>query len=185
MTIAWMLALMAGSVHAQDKVAAPGKPGLTPLKVQVVLTRYNGDRKVSSLPYTIAVTATPGRREAPVSLRMGVQVPVPATTYTPGAAKEGNPSTYTYRNVGTNIDCWASPTDDNRFNISLNVEQSSVYSEEQRRQTGSTIDQPVFRSFNLQFNVILADGQTSQNVAATDPVSGEVLKIDVTVNVVK
>jgi hypothetical protein len=33
--------------------------------------------------------------------------------------------------------------------------------------------------------MVLRDGQTAQSTSATDPISGEVLKIDVTLNVVK
>ena len=39
---------------------------------------------------------------------------------------------------------------------------------------------PAFRSFTSTFNVLLKDGQTAQHTAATDPVSGEVLRVDVT-----
>ena len=40
----------------------------------------------------------------------------------------------------------------------------------------------MLRNFRSQTNVILRDGQSVQYVAATDPVSGELLKIDVTLN---
>ena len=46
-------------------------------------------------------------------------------------------------------------------------------------------DRPLFRSFNVGLNPMLRDGQTIQTVATTDPVSGEVVKIDVTLDVVK
>jgi len=44
---------------------------------------------------------------------------------------------------------------------------------------------PAFRSFTSSFNLLLKDGQAAQQTSATDPVSGEVLKIDVTVTVLK
>lgn len=44
---------------------------------------------------------------------------------------------------------------------------------------------PVLRNFKSSSSMILRDGQTGQYLAATDPVGGEVLKIDVTLNVVK
>jgi hypothetical protein len=43
----------------------------------------------------------------------------------------------------------------------------------------------MFRSFRASFVPLLRDGQTVQYTAATDPVSGEVVKIDVTVTVLK
>ncbi len=61
--------------------AADEKP-IIPVKVQLVLTRYQGDKKVGSLPYTLVVNANGPRAQ----LRMGSQVPVPSTTFTPKEA---------------------------------------------------------------------------------------------------
>ena len=44
---------------------------------------------------------------------------------------------------------------------------------------------PAFRNFTSNFNILLKDGQTAQYASATDPVSGETLKVDVTLNVLK
>ncbi len=44
---------------------------------------------------------------------------------------------------------------------------------------------PVVRSFQTTNRLILKDGQTSQFTAATDRVSGEVVRIDITLKVVK
>ena len=46
-------------------------------------------------------------------------------------------------------------------------------------------DMPSFRSFNSSFSALMREGQTTQYTSATDPVTGEVMKIDVTVNVMK
>ena len=53
------LMLVAGTVVArgQDRVAPASA---TPLKVQVVLSRYDGDRKLASMPYTLMVNASDG-----------------------------------------------------------------------------------------------------------------------------
>ena len=45
--------------------------------------------------------------------------------------------------------------------------------------------QPIIRQFRALFRLLLRDGQTVQGTMATDPVSGRVLKLDVTLNVVK
>lgn len=184
----------AAAPPAQERATAAAKPvpPLTPLKLQVLFARYNGDRKISSTPYTFAVNATRTPREAPVSIRMGVQVPVPMQ-----AAKDSAIATYQYRNVGTNIDCWVMATEDGRFNVNLNVEESSIFGEDAQKrnqkieqatgipQPPQIAAQPMFRSFNSSFSVLLKDGETTQYVTATDPVSGEILKIDVTLNAVK
>ena len=44
---------------------------------------------------------------------------------------------------------------------------------------------PLAPTFKSTFVPILRDGQTAQYTAATDPVIGEVVKIDVTVTVLK
>jgi len=124
---------------------------------------------------------------------MGIEVPVAVTT------KEGANS-FQYRNVGTNIDCRARSLGDGRFKLDLGVEQSSIYRSPEAAASaagggGETPDRPVpvespngpplFRTFNAQFAVVLRDGQSSQHTTATDPVSGEVMKIDVGLTVLK
>jgi hypothetical protein len=44
---------------------------------------------------------------------------------------------------------------------------------------------PLFRRFETTFTAVLRDGQSMQTIASTNPVTGEVIKIDVTLNVVK
>ena len=112
------LALAAGTmmtVVAQDKPQAPppaAQPAPStvarqvPLKVQLTLSRFVGEKKLSSTPYMLGVLTNAQK----TSLRMGVQVPVNTTLY---AAKSDGGSvnipqnSYTYRDVGTNIDCEA------------------------------------------------------------------------------
>jgi len=43
---------------------------------------------------------------------------------------------------------------------------------------------PLFRRFDTNLEPWLRDGQSIQTIASTDPVTGEVVKIDVTVNVI-
>jgi hypothetical protein len=152
----------------QSPSPSPGpsqsKP-LTPLKVQVVIARYEGDKKVSSFPYMLAVTAN---HPQPVSLRMGAQVPIPVG--------QGG---IDYKNVGTNIDCSANSTEDGRFQVQLRIEDSSIM---ERR--GGDIP-PTLRTFSSSNTVVLKDGQTVQFTAAADKVTGEVVRVDVTMNVEK
>ncbi len=170
------LALLAaqGSGEEKPEAASPRK-NATPLKVQVVFARYQGERKQSSLPYAISLAA-PGR---PARLRMGIEVPVPVVS-----GKETTPS-FQYRSVGTNLDCSADLLADGRYRLDLTIEQSSIHPPEGDRKTAIGPDIPFFRSFNAGFTVVLGDGQTAPYVLATDPVSGEVLKVEVTLTVLK
>ena len=81
--------------RAQEAKTAP----FTPLKVQVVLSRYEGERRVASMPYTLLVNA--GERDNRATLRMGVSLPIGSPD------KSG---TFTYHDVGTNMDCAATTT---------------------------------------------------------------------------
>ena len=179
----------AAAKDAQERDAEAIRRGaersrLIPLSVEVVVTRYQGEKKISSLPYTLAVNAndnafTPG---GVCQLRMGTQVPVPATVVSKeGAAQQS----FAYRDIGTNIDCSARSAEDGSFQLRLTVEDTSVYSSTQGA-TAPAIDQmPVFRSFRSTNTLLLKDGQTRDFSAAADRVSGEVVRIGVTLRVVQ
>ena len=50
----------------------------------------------------------------------------------------------------------------------------------------SRLDNPtLFRTARSYFNDVLRDGQTTEAVAGADPLTGEVVRIDVTLTVVK
>jgi hypothetical protein len=148
-------------------------PPQVPLKIQLTLARYQGDKKLSNTPYTLWVTANEPRT---TKLRMGVQIPVPT----------GNAG-FNYRNVGTDIDCTAATGTGGTYKIGLTVSDSSVYFSDRERPAAATPEssQPSFRSFTATFNILLRDGQTAQYTTATDQVSGEVMKIDATLTALK
>lgn len=163
--------------------AAPSeqpKP-LVPLKVQIVLSRFKGEKKIGSLPYVLGVTAN---EEVFTNLRMGIDVPV---------GRKGDPAIgISYRSVGTNIDCQARSVSGDYFKLAVRVEDTSVLAEAADNSASKAAeptvilgDMPAFRSFKSNFTVLLRDGQTSQHTSAVDPISGEVMKIDVTLNVMK
>jgi len=172
---------------AQEKPAVASPPAeakpLVPLKVQLVLSRYKGEKKISNLPYVLGVAAND---RLPTNLRMGIEVPI-------ARKGEATPATgISYRSVGTNIDCQADSAADGVYRLVIKVEDSAVLSEPgdgsskgATEPTSFVSDMPAFRSFKSNFTVLLRDGQTSQYTSAVDPVSGEVMKIDVTVSVIK
>jgi hypothetical protein len=173
----------------QEKVAAPQtgaqpKPAaqLVPLKVQLVVSRHMGEKRIGSLPYTLWVTAN---KSGETSLRMGVQVPVVSAVF---PAKEGAQvpvSSYSYRDVGTNIDCSATTVSDGWFNVNITLNDSAIRFDTKELQNQAVAGVPAFRNFTSRFSILLKDGQTAQYTSATDPVSGEVLKVDVTLTVLK
>ena len=172
---------------AQDAQTQGPPPGatktLTPLKVQFVVSRFQADKKISSLPYTLAVLS--GGRQT--NMRMGISVPVLQTVFG-SATKTENASvpmsSYSYKNVGTNIDCSASDAGGGLFSLVITLEDSSIH-DTPDRSARLARDVPVFRTFNSTFSVLLRDGQTTQYASVTDPLSGEVIKVDVTLNIMK
>src|SRR5439155_22057251 len=50
-----LLFLAAGIVFVTAGLGAQEKPPIVPLKVQIVISRYQGEKRVSSLPFTLAV----------------------------------------------------------------------------------------------------------------------------------
>jgi hypothetical protein len=183
------LLLVVPYVWAQDKEKSTdsAKPSatekaITPLRVQVVFTEFDGDKKIGSLPYTFLVNADD--RGSQAAVRMTFHVPV-AVSSDAGAKHVGQyPLT-------TNLDGRAEKTDDGRFLLRLSLEKSSIYLAGANQKPASlggsevSANDPVQQEFRTQVNLLVRDGQTIQSTVATDPVSGHVLKIDVTVNVIK
>jgi hypothetical protein len=160
-----------------------------PLKVTVVLSRYQGEKRISSMPYVLGVTAGATAPGPKTTLRMGTNVPVVATVFGGGDGKTIPQSSYTFRDVGTNIDCtaWGEETTTGLFQVSLTITDSSIGLDPSKKTgaPGVVPDIPSFRNFNSSFTALLRDGQTTQYTSATDPVTGELMKIDVTLNVMK
>ncbi len=116
--IALLAALLAPPLVAQEPVpppqpTPPGQPAgarktpaPVPLKVTVVLSRFQGEKRISSMPYVLGVMASGWGPGPKTTLRMGVDVPVTTTVFG-GDNKTAPVSSYSYRSVGTNIDCGA------------------------------------------------------------------------------
>jgi hypothetical protein len=167
------------------RTASPAqRPGVaTPLRVLVTVSRYEGDKKVSSLPYSLELVAD----HLNAHLRMGIELPVPMR-FVRSSTREGEapaddvPSQY--RNVGTNLDCSAEGMGDGRYRLRLSVDQSSVSASREGGEV-QVGNMPLFRSFKWSGSLLLRDGQTAQHVAATDPVTGASVRVDVALSVPK
>jgi hypothetical protein len=169
--------------NGQDVAATVGeKLAQVPLKIQIVITEFDGTQKISSLPYTLHTVATGFQnRRGRDDLRFGVRVPIA----TDSSGK------ITYEDVGTNIDCSAIMLSDAQYSMEFVVDRSSIVSPS----TGKEVDwkagqanvstQPMLRQFRDQFVVVMRDGQTTEGVSAADPATGHLLKVEVTLTVVK
>ncbi len=115
MALVIIVGLVAGaqepSVVAPQAIAPGTSKPLVPLRLLLTLARYQGDKRISSAPYTLWVTANqPGK----TTLRMGVEVPL-----------QSGP-TLNYRNVGTEIDCSAEVRANGLYKLAVSVNDSSV-----------------------------------------------------------
>jgi hypothetical protein len=148
----------------------------TPLKVQLVWTEFDGDKKVKSLPYILSVTAgSKGGTYEFSKLRVGSKIPV----------HTGKGAETQYIDVGMNIDCRATQTDVGSFRLGLVVERSWVESEVVVSAPSGESKEPLIRQFRTEMDVSLRDGQSTESTVITDPTSGRVSKIEVTLSVLK
>jgi hypothetical protein len=177
---------------AQEKPAAAAPASQTsesifPLKLQVLLTEYDGTKKIVSLPYTMSLTAT-AEGKPPGSLmqvRDGVRVPVLT------GSKTGENSMQ-YIDVGTNIDARAAHAEGALYNMEFRIERSSLVLRTDNNQAKewapgdpSPSSQPLIRDFRNNFTMQLRDGHGAEATVATDPMTGHVLKVEVLLTVVK
>ena len=165
------------------------------LQIDLVIARYTGekaDRKVSSVPYSLSVNAIDGPAQfRPLTrLRMGGRVPI--STFAPPTDQNGKPvgpvvggGPVQYQDVGTNIDSRAGILPDGQFDVFIAIEETSLAPNTQLAGVQGVPTLPVIRTMNASNNLVLRDGQTRQFTAAADRVTGEVVKVDVTLRVVK
>jgi hypothetical protein len=168
-------------LNAQDKPKTEDRVKVsTPVKVQIVFTEYDGEKKISSMPYAFTVISDEkvGGNYS-TSLRTGIRVPIEL---------ESKDQKTTYLDIGTNIDCGVRTEDDGRFHVYLIFDRSALHpnkSSEGERLVASPGGQPVIRQFRTSENLMLKDGQSSENLLSTDPLTGHTLRVTVTINVQK
>ncbi len=144
----------------------------TALRVELVFANYDGDKLTSRLPYAMLVNATDGPQQ-PAHLRMGIEIPI---------TSEGKVH---YRNVGTNISCQAERKDNGHYFLRIQIERSSLLVQSGLTPSNGDQDSPPFRTLSSEHSAVLKDGQTLELVAATDPVSGETSRVEVSVKVLE
>lgn len=179
------LALLTGVAAAAQEKPKPEPKPITPLKVQVIISEYEGEKKIVSLPYTLLVNADEPEGRDNTSLRMGIKVPIVTVQ------KDGKETTQ-YMDVGTDIDCGARAAGGGQFRLRLNLRRNSLYASapaskpmEGTPGIRAAEANPILSESSQFVNLLMRDGQTVQSTMATDPFSGRVVKVDVTLTVVK
>jgi hypothetical protein len=159
------------------------------LKVQVVFAEYEGDKKVKNLPYSFLVKTPTSDERDWTKIRMGSRVPLPSGPYPANVQVQ-------YVDVGTNIDCYAKQLSDGIYRVTFNLERSWAEGDMALKvdnsnkgtvieKADSTVHAPIIRQFRSESTVTIRDGQTLETNFATDPVTGKVIRLEVTVNSMK
>jgi hypothetical protein len=101
----------------------------------------------------------------------------------------------TYMDVGTNIDARSAYFRDGRLLLQMKIERSWVEggaSVPVAKSDGSVSEtssghfqEPIIRQFVSELDLKMREGQSVESTMATDPLSGKVLKIDVSFTIVK
>jgi len=172
-------------LQAQDKPKAEEK-AVHPaqLKVQIVFTEFEGEKKVKSIPYT-SVFATTGQPTDTMRLRIGSRVPL-------FTGKDGGVQ---YNDVGTNLDCTADRLDEGKFGLRIALERSWIQGDvpipidtATQFEAGTKdnhFKEPIIGQYKTTEYLVARDGQTVETTVATDPLNGRQLRIELTLNVLK
>jgi hypothetical protein len=169
---------------AKPDAKAQSNAHVPQLKVQMLFTEFDGDKKTKSMPYTSVFAAT-GQPADSMKLRIGSRVPL-------WTGKDGG---FQFVDVGTNLDCTAERLEDGRFGLRIAFERSWIQGENAlpldqspQSQTGTPIapfKEPIIGQYKTTEYLIARDGQTIETTVATDPLNGKQLKIELTLNVLK
>jgi hypothetical protein len=174
--------------RAQEKPSGGAEAKkLTPLKVVVVVTELDGSKKISNMPYSFFVNADDNGGRPMSQVRVGLRVPIVT-----GTGAGDHPAQMQYMDIGTNIDCSASTSADGRFKLVLSIDRSYLSSADEKKTATLAGDgvsvssvNPIIQHFSSSYDLLIHDGQTIEATSTTDPISGRVLQISVTVNTVK
>jgi hypothetical protein len=185
-----LLGILSPIALAQDKPKTDDKTKIevqtTPIKVQIVFTEFEGDKKIKSLPYVMYMNAPDSSelRAGWVRFRIGSRLPVYV-----------GKNEMQYMDVGTNVDARSAYTGDGHVLLQMTLERSWVEGEVSVPITksdsspsdpaGGRFQEPIVRGFKSELDLKLREGQPVESNMATDPISGRVLKVEISFAVVK
>jgi hypothetical protein len=145
-------------------------PSVVALRVQLTVTRSEGDKRLATVPLTLTVLTSgePGR------LNMGAESPIPAPA--PGqSVGTVDPAGFNYRQTGTAVTATASRRDAG-YQLTLLIDSTWV------NETSGKQGLPQFGSFRAEQSLTLTDGQTVQFTSAADPASQQTVKVEVSIS---
>lgn len=186
------VALSAFSTSASAQTPPATLPS-QPAQIDVVITRYQGDKKVSAAPFVMLLNAA---KNLPyTTVESGLDVPIGTAnsdiTQTSGAqgssprAVRTQKVETTYRNIGTRISCSVSRSDESTYLVTLSVNDSRVLERDAARRVSATSTADMFRTFSHSSSLQIRDGDTRLFGMSTDPATGETMKIELKLTILK
>jgi hypothetical protein len=148
------------------------------VKVQFVLTEFDGEKKIAALPYSFLMNTEKEKGLASPHYSNFVRIGVRLAT---SADKDGKTQ---FLDVGSNIDCALTSDDAGRYLMRFSFERAALAPPARGDYKGDPALNyagfmlPTFRSSGL---VPLKEGQATEVMAAADPLNGHVYKLTVTV----
>ena len=156
--------------------SAPVPTNSVGIKLIITVSKYQHEKKVSSTPFIVSLADNNVWNR----IRAGARVPVPRG---PVGANATGPVSYNYEQVGLSIDSRALSLPNGTFQVETNASDASVVASDPA--APGSLEAPVFRNISVASTTVMKDGQTTQLSSATDPITGLVMRVDVTLNVSK
>jgi len=146
------------------------------LRVRFLLTRHRGEQKVSSRPYMLLFHA----EEKATRVFIGSQVPL--------RANQNGVPTVVFKNVGVEAEASARLLSDGRYRVEARFEDSYVFDAGEAVHSPATAgadENPILRVLQSDAKLAIRDGETLPFASAVDPITGDLVRVDVTLNVVR
>ncbi len=166
-TFAWTMAMLLGlglSTLAQESKDA--KPAGPRLRVRFVETRQHGDKTISSRPCVLTLHAD----EKPTKVFAGRQVSL--TT-----SDKGAPAVL-FKNAGVEAQVSAQSLGEGRYRLEARFEDASVLGPSASA-TSPNHENPILQTVKGESKVTLREGETVPFASAVDPISGDLVRVDV------
>lgn len=152
--------------NPQEEEKAPGPR----LSVRFEETRRRGDSETASRACTVALHADAGGAR----LFVGTQEII--------TVHEQEASTRLFKNAGMTAEVTAATLADGRYRLDARFEESSVLTSGEDSSAPAPGENPILKIVRGKSQVTLREGETVPLASAVDPVTGELVRVDLTVN---
>jgi hypothetical protein len=172
-TVAALIAVTSGAVAQESKDAKPAGVEETAgprLLIRFLETRQRGEKTTTVQPCILMLHT--GDKAAQVFV--GTQVAL-------RTSDKGTP-TVIFKNAGVYAQVRAQALPDGRYRLEARFEESSVLAASSGETTPSNGGNPILQVVKGESVVVLREGETAPFASAVDPVTGDVVRVDVAID---